>query len=363
MSSPIFKTIEVAQLYEEIRDWCHPDYPFLDRNYSPGSNMPATDFTAYVTTWLAGGREDAIAELWEYLTYQGDASRVALRKALNVNLPSWIQLSDTARHELHAIYILTMRATMCSNNQNIASVGAWLAATTLACRQLSLPPDYDCGGWTAEMTRATNVMPLAPAYSADLLKIVRSEMDMNSLLGSVHGKDEGARLAVEKAMSPLGVTETVAEKLKAIPPMARFVVYDYVNRGWGYGMLRFDLYYEQREYGCRKDANQQYVEWLGFFGLPSDKASIPAAVTKDVLREALEKHGIELKKSGTRKEMIEKAQGIPGLLSALIVQIYPQQRELLSEWKGAVNDWALRVRYVEAVARAIFKILAVKGLK
>ena len=114
---------------------------------------------------------------------------------------------------------------------------------------------------------------------------------------------------------------------------------------------------------ARRDANQQYVEWLGFFGSPSDKTSIPAAVTKDILREALAKQGVEIKKSGTKKEMIEKARGIPGLLSALIVQAYPQQRELLSEWKGLVNDWALRVRYVEAVGRALFKIMAIKGLK
>ncbi len=82
MSTPAFKTNEVAQLYEEIRTWCHPDHPFLDRNYSPGSKMPAIDFTPYVTTWLTSGRENAITELWGFLTYEGDASRFALRKVL-----------------------------------------------------------------------------------------------------------------------------------------------------------------------------------------------------------------------------------------------------------------------------------------
>ncbi len=324
--------------------------------------MPAIDFTPYVTTWLANGREAAIEELWGYLTYSGEASRFALKKALKVSLPSWIQLSDTARHELHAIYILTMRAVMSGKPQSMDFVGGWLFAMSIGCRQLSLPPDYDRSGWTAAMTRATNSMVIAPAYSDDLLKFVRSETETNSLLGSVHGKNEGARLAMEKALSPLGALEAVTEKLKAIPPMARFVVYDYVSRSWGYGTLRFDLYYDQREYGCGSEANQQYVEWLGFFGLPSDQATVPAAVTKDVLREALAKQGIEIKKSGTKKEMIEKAQGIPGLLSSLIVQVYPQQRELLPEWKGLVNDWALRVRYVEAVGRALFKIMALKGM-
>lgn len=360
MSTPSFRTAEVAQLYEETKVWSHPEHPFLDRNYSPGSRIPAIDFTSHVTTWLAEDRINAIAELWEFLSFEGDASRHALRKALSVTLPSWIQISDTARHELHAIYILTMRAAMCSNQQSTASVGAWLAATTLACRQLSLRPDYDRGEWTSEMTRISKTMPLAPAYSASLLKAVRSETDSSSLLGSVHGKDEGARLALEKAMSPLGAIEGVAEKLKAIPPMARFVVYDYVFRGWSHGMLRFDLYYGDREYGCGVSANQQYVEWLGFFGPPSDESQIPATITKEILREALAKRGLATKKSDSKKALVEKGKGLPGFVSELIVQLYPQQRQLLTEWKGAVNDWAIRVRYLEAVAKAILKIMAMK---
>lgn len=363
MSSPTFKTSEVAQLYEQIGGWCNPEFPFLAPKYSPGSNIPAIDFTLYIANWLAGGRETAIEELWDYLTPHGQASRYALRKALNVNLPSWIQLPDTVRHELHAIYILTMRAALCSNYKNIADVGSWLTATTLACQHLSLPPDYDRGGWTAEMTRATNSMQIAPSYSNELLEIIRSELDSDSWLCKEYGKDKGATLAMEKALSPLEATETVSEKLKLITPMARFVVYDYVYRGWGHGLLRFSLYYEQREYGCGSEANQYYVEWLGFFGQPSDNASVPAAVTKDILREALVKEGIEVKKSGTRKEMIEKAHTIPGLLSKLIIQTYPEQSELLSEWECAVKEWALRVRYIESVARAFLKIMALKGLK
>jgi len=345
MNIPTFKTSEVAQLYEQIGGWCHSDFPFLDRKYSPGSNMPAIDFTFYIANWLAGGRESAIEELWGFLTPQGDSSRYALRKALNINLPSWIQIPDAARYEFHAIYILTMRAALCSNYQNIANVGGLLAATTLACHQLCLS-DFEREDWEPR-----------------LYKIVRSELDTNSWLGNEHGKDKGSTLALEKAMSPLGVTEVVAEKFKLIPPMARFVVYDYVYRGWGHGVLRYGLYYEQREYGCGAESNQYYVEWLGFFGQPSDSANVPTALTKDILREALAKQGIEIKKNGTKKEMIEKAQSIPGLLSTLIAQAYPEQRALLSEWESGVKDWALRVRYVEAVARAIFKILALKGLK
>ena len=49
--------------------------------------------------------------------------------------------------------------------------------------------------------------------------------------------------------------------------------------------------------------------------------------------------------------------------AAVTIVLAATKRELLSEWKGLVNDWALRVRYVEAVGRALFKIMAIKGLK
>src|ERR1039457_1606076 len=131
MSNPIFKTTEVAALYEEIRDWCHPEYPFHDPNYSPGSSVPAIDLTPYVTTWLATGREDAILDLLSFFT----SRTYILQKTLRATLPSWVELSETARHELHAIYILSMRTAA-------AKTATRLAATSLACRQLTLNPDF-----------------------------------------------------------------------------------------------------------------------------------------------------------------------------------------------------------------------------
>jgi hypothetical protein len=51
------------------------------------------------------------------------------------------------------------------------------------------------------------------------------------------------------------------------------------------------------------------------------------------------------------------------LLSSLILEPYPQIIELLSEWKPSVRDWALRCRYVESVAAAIMKLMALSAMK
>lgn len=362
MSSPTFKTTEVAQLYEEIRPWCHPEVPFLDSKYSPGSNMPTIDFTEYITTWLETGKESAVIELWTYLTSDGPEALYGIRNALTACLPSWIGLSETAKHELHAIYILTLRAAWGGRTMNMSRVASSVASTTLASRQLSLPPDYERGESMAEMARAGKPVIVGRAYSDELLKVVRSEINDFPLVAE-HGKDEGSRLALEKAMSPLGTAETAAERLKAIPPMARRVVCDRFTRGWGGGVFRLDLYYDDRAYGCGSQANQQYMDWLGFFSAPNDHASVSSVLTKDKLLEGLADRGIKTNKSTARVTLIEQARSIPGLMSSLISRYCPEQRDALPEWEEPIKEWLLRVHYTEPIAAALINLLAASTMK
>jgi hypothetical protein len=350
MNSPTFEIREVSQLYEEIRDWCHPDHPFLDPKYSLESNVPAIDLTPYLATWLEAGRLEGIVELWKFLTYRDEPgvfdlalqqALYSLRKILKARLPPGIQLSKTAQHELHAICILTLRAAL-RIGHNISRVGARLAATTIACRQ----------------------MVLDPALANEVIRLVCSEQrDVEDVESNwVEEFRDAARLAIETAMSPLGPAESAAERLKVVPPMARCVVYDFACAGSSRRGIRPELNYEDRMYGCGGASNQQYVEWLGFIGMPGDDASIPSGVSKDVLIEAFEQRGISCDKAMTRKAMLEKAHEIPGFLAHLISRQNPQQRELLGEWKGPVAAWTSRVRCVEPVAAAIIKFMALSAM-
>ena len=336
MDSPSFRTQEVAQLYEKVKGCCHPEHPFLDANYSPGSCAPAVDFTSIIAEWIRNGKEEAISELWSFLSYEGQASAYALQKALKVRMPSWVKLSETAQSELKAIYLLTLRAKMILP-QDISAVSACLAATTLACRQ----------------------MEIDPAFSEKLLKATRPEIGPNSILQRV---EDGAKSAVAKALSSIGAAEPAALKLKVVPPMARAVVFDFFQRDWGHGKFRFDLYWDHRMYGCGRKWNQYYVEGLGFFCPPTDNAAVPAVVTKDLLMQAFEQKGIPCKKTTTRKAMIEQARGIPGFLPPLISSAYPEQQEIRSEWSESVKEWVTRVQYIEPVGAALIKLLGISVL-
>jgi hypothetical protein len=169
--------------------------------------------------------------------------------------------------------------------------------------------------------------------------------------------------ALELSMSPLGTVESVAERLKVVPPMVRVVVADYFSRGWGVGSLRCDLYYDERMYGCNADWNRHYVQWLNFFGPPTDEGDVPSAVTKDVLRDALVQKGIVCPKAMTRKAMLEQARQFPGLLSNLIATAFPNQVTVRPEWIGLVSQWAQRFRAVQPVGAALINLLASSALK
>ena len=277
---PSFQTQEVSKFYDSIRQWSHPEYPFLDAQYAPGSYAPAVDMTPFVTDCLMNGQYGAIGELWSFLTCRTEASLHLLQKAIKSKVPDWLCLSSTAKHELKAINLLCLRAAFTSN-QEVGHIGAIMAATVIGSRQLAF----------------------LPAYKEQMLRLTESETSKETVVGSLYGVAEGAKIALETAMSPLAAAEPCTDKLKSISPMARLVVADYVTRGWGQG-LRFCLYYGERMYGCGVQHNQMYVDWLDFFAPPDDNTDPPAAVTKDVLRSGLEQHGLVSKKTASRKEMI-----------------------------------------------------------
>lgn len=115
-------------------------------------------------------------------------------------------------------------------------------------------------------------------------------------------------------------------------------------------------------YGCGKESNQQYLDWLGFFGLPDDNGFVPYAVNKEILLGALKEQGIECKPNATRKTMLELAHKVPGLLAGFIARFCPEQRQLLPEWRESVNVWANRVQSIELVAAALIKFMALSAM-
>ncbi|MEZ5386197.1 MAG: hypothetical protein R3F13_11845, partial [Prosthecobacter sp.] len=60
-------TPALESLWEQVRDWSHPEHPFLDPLYSPSSLMPACDFTLWVRDRLLDGDDQSVRLLMCYI--------------------------------------------------------------------------------------------------------------------------------------------------------------------------------------------------------------------------------------------------------------------------------------------------------
>lgn len=296
-----FRTAEVAVLYDELKDVSHPEHPFIEREYSPGSNMPATDFTLPIARWLLGRRYDAVSELWGFLTPSLDTYRPVLVSALVATPPRQLDLPDYVRAELHAIYLLVMR-TVTIHSRFLVQVGVRLAASTLACYPMRLTPD------------------ISPPQRA-------------------------------------------AELLRSASPMARIVVHDFLFGGWSAGRLRLNLQYDDRLYGCSAQINAAELERMQLFEAPGDDAYVSAAVTKKMLLTELNSAGLAFKTSDTRKAMLAAAREIPGMISSLVLRTDPSRRRLRREWRDGVQEWAARIHACEPMANDVLRQMGLQGLR
>jgi hypothetical protein len=332
-----FKTPEVADLYQNIEEWSHPEFPFLDRDYSPGSNVPAVDLTPAVAKWIQTGRVEAISELWDLTTYQGAASQRMLEMALAASPPTQIGVPMPAVCELRAIHLLSLRTSLV--HQNFA-IPVWvrLIASVLSC------------------------YPILISQSDSLQAEIQAATADGGFLSDIVGSAEAARQSMNFASLSFGEAQGAADKLRHASPMVRLVIHDFLYRGWGHGALRFHLYYDERLYGCGAEQNQMELEATGLFSGPSDDGYLSATITKEMLRSALETAGCEMKRSASRKEMVELARSRPGLVSSLISRADPAQRSLSKEWGPTVKEWAARIRSLEPLATFIVSSMNWQGV-
>ena len=302
-----FQTEKVAQCFEEVRGWCHPQYPFRDPLYSPGGYYPAIDFTPYIARWLAEEKFDAIIELWKYIA--PDFAQKWIQLFLRLSPPAWTGLPFKAVMELHAIHLLSARLGMVDNAAGY--LVARLAAATLACFE------------------SRN----------------RSLAALNCL------------------SSPMQTESSAAERLRCVPSMTRLVVEDFFSWDRGGLGLRPELYYTERHYGCATEWNLHFVGWLGFFHAPPDSAPVPASITKKHLSDVLLERGLKKVEKMKKVEMVTEIRSVPGLMRRIFEKHSPSYVELRPEWIQPVKAWDQRFKRCEPDAGAMMEAVFLKSFK
>src|SRR5438046_332977 len=116
-----FRSSALAQLWNEVGRISHPDYPFLDPLYSPGSLMPAADFSPWVAARIALGDWDSILEMLHFIGT--DDQVTALRRTFqSYDFGRFIEADAALLSELQAIAILTYRIPRTGHEDNRLSL-------------------------------------------------------------------------------------------------------------------------------------------------------------------------------------------------------------------------------------------------
>ena len=326
-------------LVEDVGALFHPEHPFLDRAYSPSTLMPACDLTPYVAEMLEVDDIDGIKELWSYISV--DSSFTLLNDIMSVKVPVGLDISGAAAAEIKAAYILSSR--MATLHHGAAFVGGCVVASTLSTREVRLTPELE-----ADICR--NLEFLINRFIED---------------GS-WGRTKTAAEEIELGLAALkeGISSCVsfAGLMKQIPPMVRIAIANLICQGlcesegnsfWN-RRIHYSLGYGERAYGCSEEVGRSYGDALEIFqtadveGMP-----LPSSITKTVLAEGLAPHGVAVRKSAKRDELVELARAIPGLLQELFAKCEPDVVVVRSEYADEALCWSRRYRALTCLGRAL----------
>ena len=326
-------------LVEDVGALFHPEHPFLDRAYSPSTLMPACDLTPYVAEMLEVDDIDGIKELWSYISV--DSSFTLLNDIMSVKVPVGLDISGAAVAEIKAAYILSSR--MATLHHGAAFVGGCVVASTLSTREVRLTPELE-----ADICR--NLEVLINRFIED---------------GS-WGRTQTAAEEIESGLAALkeGVSSCVsfAGLMKQIPPMVRIAIANLICQGlcesegnsfWN-RRIHYSLGYGERAYGCSEEVGRSYGDALEIFqsaeveGMP-----LPSPITKTVLAEGLASHGVSVRKSAKRDELVELARAIPGLLQELFAKCEPDVVVVRPEYADEAICWGRRYRALTCLGQAL----------
>jgi len=337
-----FRSSAVAKLHEQTAGFCHPEYPFLDKEYSPGGYYPFTDFTMNVAEWLRTGNIEAIRELWSFLTNNWDADRFMLDKCLRVNVIPELGLDGGTAIEAKAIYLLSSRQSLYDNSPE--SVG-FLSSRLLASRLASIT-------WVPPRNTHEHLHK-----GASIEANVIDGPDIKAR------KTQRANEALQELLTPVPEAVQIAGQwLIQIPPITRLVIADYFTRNWE-GRLRPQLYYTERKYGCSGPWNLHFISQINCFEPPTDATPLPSAITKTHLQEVLKGIGLNFKKSAKKDELLLLARQHEGLVSGLFRQYAPEYQTPRPEWKAALQAWTSRLEKLECVAATILKAMGMQAIR
>lgn len=340
-----FRTPEVRNLAIEYKGEYHTEYPFLDSQYSPGSHMPFTDLTLYVSEWIGDGKKDALYELWKYIgDFRGE---VAMREALRMSIPEGIEISAFARNEILAIYALTLRAHLAVDHADYP--GAAMMATTFSTR---------------------NVL-LSSKLKTVLQALIRHEFTSRNQESDVYNYNvnDETKAVLDALEQGVSGCEKFAAIMKTVPPTVRVAISDSMRDTrtddslWN-RRIHYSLGYGERAYGCSGKLNRERAVSLGILEPVNPSTfGIPTTVTKAMIADGLLRSGVSFKKTAKRDDLLRLADTVPGLVAELVNTAEPDLMVIKSEYAREARTWARRNQALFPFALAFMAYMGLERIK
>lgn len=129
----------LKKLRRRVAPFTHPQHPFLDKDYSPSSRMPAADYTDWVAARLSKKDWTSIRDL---LTHLNDSATItALERSLRRYAPPEFLICKPALlHEIRAVNLLCLRIPLIGHASNRSHLSRDLLAHVLSCHPFEMRP-------------------------------------------------------------------------------------------------------------------------------------------------------------------------------------------------------------------------------
>lgn len=319
-----FQSAALRQLWDEVGQWSHPDHPFLDARYSPGSNMPCADFTLWVAQRLAAEDWPSVSELLDFTTSEHQIT--ALRRSLNIlDFGRFIEADNKLLFELKASAILTYRIGWMGHEENRLSLLADIYQHCLA----SYP-------FTVRQSAVTHLLSGAN-------KLIRKR--------TREGFNEDLLTADELASFP--EISLAGETLRKFPPTFGACLTLSIQRGSsipGTILPRFHGEYGLRQYGLAEGQNRQFIIECGFFEPASNLEALSRSLTKELLLQIAATIHVQAKKSWRKDRILAVLLENEGARIAIRAQPSIGFMQYRPGMSNPFESWRARVNAVQPVA-------------
>lgn len=272
-------------IHEMVSGLGHPEYPLLDRDYSPGSAMPVIDFSPILKDLILENDWNMIHALVLEIGRDPHIAEATIKTFMHFKLSEYLDASPELLAELLAILILIYRIPNTGHPDNVYWLRTRLFKNTLSCNEARINE------------------------SARDLLLKRLRQDVARQRSETERKDlrEPTASDFESLEEELPQTSS-CQRIAAIPVTSKTVIFEALTNEWGASSikrLRPQLSYGERQFGNNVSWNLHYVQWTELFVPPSNDVDISRLLSQEEIRTEAGRFSISLPKSYSRARMLQ----------------------------------------------------------